>query len=369
MSPAELRLLPNAVFYSPLPALVLDAEHRIVDHSVALEALVGHDLSGCRGRPLGEFLRIFTDRVDGPMIAPQLKDRDDGPPLDGPAQCILHTEAFGQVRLACTPLEYRDLAVGRPAGVLVLWEVRQVEREDAYHERYRRLLDHQLTWDTYAWSYDRIISVMPYYREVLDRHVAAMRDSGDGSVVDLGAGTGNLAALLVRECRRVVAVDYSRAMLDRLRGKLVDHIGRGLEVIEANAEYLPNLRDGAFAGVSILLALYDMERPSDALDEAIRLLRRGGTLIITEPKLVFDLEVILGKCREHLDQIGRYDELAADLERVNTANRVLNPSSRETHADLHAEAIRERLVGLGFCGVTMTDSHFGQCATVRGIKP
>ena len=112
-----------------------------------------------------------------------------------------------------------------------------------------------------------------------------------------------------------------------------------------------------------------MERPADTLSEAIRLLRSGGTLVITEPKLSFDIELILAKCREHLEQIGRYAELVEDLDHVNSANRVLDPAARETHATLHAEAIREHLMRRGFRELAMNDSHFGQCATIRGTKP
>ena len=114
-------------------------------------------------------------------------------------------------------------------------------------------------------------------------------------MIDIGAGTGNLVAMLVEVCPRVIAVEHSRAMLDRLRRKLAGHIGRELEVIEANAERLPRLAGALFGGVSILLSLYDMERPADTLSEAIRLLRSGGTLVITEPKLSFDIELILGE--------------------------------------------------------------------------
>jgi ubiquinone/menaquinone biosynthesis C-methylase UbiE len=372
----QSQLLSSAVFYAPTPALTLDTGHRVIDYNIALEALVGPEVSGCRDRPLGEFLDLVTPRVEGSMLSPQLTQRGgeapaDGPEghADGPTECVLRSDDFGRIRLACTALEGRDSAAGHAAGILVLWELREVEREDALHRRYRKLLDHQLTWDRYAWSYDRILTVMPYYQEVLSRHRAALEGVEDGPVIDIGAGTGNLVAMLVEGCPRVIAVEYSRAMLDRLRRKLAGHIGRELEVIEANAERLPRLAGESFGGVSILLSLYDMERPADTLSEAIRLLRSGGTLVITEPKLSFDIELILAKCREHLEQIGRYAELVEDLDHVNSANRVLDPASRESHATLHAEAIREHLERRGFRELTMNDSHFGQCATIRGTKP
>jgi len=59
--------------------------------------------------------------------------------------------------------------------------------------------------------------------------LAFLREHGlDASttLVDLGAGTGLLAAAAAPYCRRVVAVDPSRAMVDVLRA-------RGLEAVEA----------------------------------------------------------------------------------------------------------------------------------------
>ncbi len=50
--------------------------------------------------------------------------------------------------------------------------------------------------------------------------VAVLRDLGLGqtsTLVDLGAGTGTLSLAVAPFCRRVVAVDESLAMLDRLQ--------------------------------------------------------------------------------------------------------------------------------------------------------
>jgi ubiquinone/menaquinone biosynthesis C-methylase UbiE len=184
----------------------------------------------------------------------------------------------------------------------------------------------------------------------------------------LGAGTGNLAEVLVKTGCQVTAVDNSRAMLDKLRSKpaLAAEIGKRLTVIEDSAEFLPMISDASFAGVSILLALFDMRAPEQALDTAVRILQPGGTLVITELKQCFQLKPILAQCKRRLRAIGRYDELSEDLERVIKSNKELAPGSLSR---LRAENILELLRARGFQGLTLVDSHFGQCATIAGQKP
>ena len=52
-------------------------------------------------------------------------------------------------------------------------------------------------------------------------------------VVDLGAGTGQFASAVAPHCRRVVAVDVSPVMLDRLRTKVADQHLDNVEVVQA----------------------------------------------------------------------------------------------------------------------------------------
>ncbi len=242
-----------------------------------------------------------------------------------------------------------------------------MERNEEYRaalnwERHRRL-----TWESYAISYDRVLPVLPFYKEVVNRHVDAMSRPNIKDVFDIGAGTGNVTVSLLDSGKRVTALDLSRPMLEKLRHKIPEAYADNLTVVEQNAEELTQWDDKSFDGVSILLAFYDMACPGRALSEAIRVLRPGGTIVITEPKRRFRLEPLLDEAERFLREKDVYDKLKADWDRVNVANKELDPAAREER--LYAEEIEQYLREAGFKNLRVKDSHLGNCATVWGIKP
>jgi ubiquinone/menaquinone biosynthesis C-methylase UbiE len=356
-----LQQLAYGLYYAPLPALTLDAEGRVLDYNLALDVLAGDELNGRRYLPLDGLVQRMAPRVTQGTLFP-------GANGAARAKCTLNAEGLGSVHLTGAQTVCHDPATSKAIGRIVSWAVIPADGEDWFHKKYRERLDHQLTWDTYAASYDRVLNLMPYYREVVERHRGALATTAPGPIADLGAGTGNLAAALISTGRQITVVDNSRAMVDKLRSKpaLAVEIGKRLTVIEASAEFLPMIADASFAGVSILLALFDMQAPEQAVDTAVRILQPGGTLVVTELKQCFQLDPILEECERHLRAIGRYDELAADLHRVVKSNRQLAPGSLSR---FRAESVFESLTARGFHGLSLVDSHFGQCATVTGRKP
>lgn len=84
------------------------------------------------------------------------------------------------------------------------------------------------------------------------RTLADLPLSGDETVIDIGCGTGrDTVALLDRLPRgRVVAVDGSRQMLDRLRSKLRDRLDR-VDVVEADIQETLGVSPPADAAFSV----------------------------------------------------------------------------------------------------------------------
>jgi ubiquinone/menaquinone biosynthesis C-methylase UbiE len=96
--------------------------------------------------------------------------------------------------------------------------------------------------------------------------------------VDLGAGTGFLTQALIARGVSVIAVDQSLAMLEELRRKF----GAGdVECRLGRAEALP-IDDASVDYVLANMYLHHVDDPAQAISEAVRILRPGGAIAITD---------------------------------------------------------------------------------------
>lgn len=112
--------------------------------------------------------------------------------------------------------------------------------------------------------------------------VALLRRQGltdDSVVIDLGAGTGQLTVAVAPYCARVVAVDVSPVMLDRLRTKVRDLGLRHVDVVQAGFLTYEHLGDPA----DLVYSRYALHHLPDAwkaiaFTRMRRMLRPGGLL-------------------------------------------------------------------------------------------
>jgi ubiquinone/menaquinone biosynthesis C-methylase UbiE len=225
-------------------------------------------------------------------------------------------------------------------------------------------------WDLYARSYDNILSLMEYYQEVLRRHISFLDAPEIDNIIDLGAGTGTVALKLAGRGHHVVAVDSSGAMLDRLKAKREASNGRSselsVELFNSSAEDLERFEDASFDGVNILLALFAMKHPAKCLYQAIRILKPGGRLILTEPRRVFDMKVLLAKAEAFLKEKQLLPAWQDDWNRVKQVNCELKDSM---HPGMFpVEVIEEELRATGGTISQIKQSHFGNCATIWFTK-
>jgi ubiquinone/menaquinone biosynthesis C-methylase UbiE len=148
------------------------------------------------------------------------------------------------------------------------------------------LPDHTSIYMEKAQQYERLISKQPG----LARVIGEIKDFGGLDVVDLGAGTGRLAAALAPRAKSIVALDASQAMLDIARGKLAQTGLTRWRTGVADHRNLPLERHSADLVVSgwTISYLADTNVPewernlSEIIGEIKRVLRPGGTVVILE---------------------------------------------------------------------------------------
>ncbi len=98
-----------------------------------------------------------------------------------------------------------------------------------------------------------------------------------GSVVELGCGIGSYTKILSPKSKSILATDISKDMLSEARKRLKPFAN--VEIKKADC-YKTGLEDKKYNTVFMANLIHVVEKPDKALEEAHRLLKKGGKLII-----------------------------------------------------------------------------------------
>ena len=234
------------------------------------------------------------------------------PPLD-----VHWFESHGRQIRGCA-LGLRDDSTKSADGCV--WMFALVSAEDS-REFVERLVEHnnrEWLWTCYAGSYDRILNECDYYTETVNRHANHLLNElptgGMKHILDVGAGTGNIAisVLLKSPETKVTCIDASDAMLRMLRRKVsAFRLGNRCSVRQMDAAELNELNQ-TFDAVTISMVLFSVPSPLRVFREIMTLVRPGGQLIVTEPKMDLDVSVVVNGAERQLVERGRLPDLERD---------------------------------------------------------
>ena len=100
--------------------------------------------------------------------------------------------------------------------------------------------------------------------------------------IEVGAGSGNMIPFLLESTDKILAIDNSREMLGRAHKFLTAHkITERVELRLGDAEHLPSadsMADAAF----IHMLLHHSGNPRQTVEEAFRVLKPGGILVLID---------------------------------------------------------------------------------------
>jgi ubiquinone/menaquinone biosynthesis C-methylase UbiE len=132
-------------------------------------------------------------------------------------------------------------------------------------------------FDAISEAYDESLPahVVEHY---LDKRVRfVVRHCSRGSALDVGCGTGVLAARLAGAGYEVTGIDPSDGMLDQLRARAPE-----VQTVTGSGTYLP-FPDGTFDVVVSVAVMHHIAAPEDVhrtLGEMVRVARPGGRILI-----------------------------------------------------------------------------------------
>ena len=133
-------------------------------------------------------------------------------------------------------------------------------------------------FDDVAESYDRTNDLLSFGQDRLwrKRVLKAVNPQPGQTILDLAAGTGSSSVVFAKEGVKVIASDFSEGMLAVGRKRHPE-----LEFVYADATKLP-FKDASVDAVTISFGLRNVQEPKVALNEMLRVLKPGGTVVICE---------------------------------------------------------------------------------------
>lgn len=108
-------------------------------------------------------------------------------------------------------------------------------------------------------------------------NVAAVKEGQ--LAADIGAGTGFVTEGLIQKELKVIAVDRSDEMLNKMKQKFKD--SNGVDYRQGEAENLPIDNDTVDYAMANMY-LHHVDDPLVAIKEMVRILKTGGKLVITD---------------------------------------------------------------------------------------
>lgn len=120
------------------------------------------------------------------------------------------------------------------------------------------------------------------HREALDSAVMELfGERAPGELLDIGTGSGRMLALLAERATHAVGIDISRDMLlvarNNLRAAGVAHVS-----VRQGDMYQLRFAQGSFDTVTMDLVLSHAEQPAQVINEARRVLRGGGVMLVVD---------------------------------------------------------------------------------------
>jgi len=162
-----------------------------------------------------------------------------------------------------------------------------------------------------------------------------------GDTLEVGIGTG-LNLLLYPAEIRLTGLDLTPAMLEHARRR-AEELGRDVDLREGDAGQMP-FPDAAFDTVVFSLSLCTIPDPGRAVDEAHRVLRPGGRLLLVE-------------------------HVRSPHRAVRAGQRLIDPIAVRFQADHQLREPLEDVHRLGFVVEELRRSGLGIVEALRAAKP
>lgn len=231
----------------------------------------------------------------------------------------------------------------------------------------------QRFWERYFSFYDTL-NESPPYRRLVRRHAELLSPAAGDLILDAGAGTANVTAVLSVPGASVIGIDFCEPALERCRDKVPTAEFRVADLTQR----LP-FESATFDKIACSLVLHYLvpERQRFALTELRRVLKPGGALAVSVFATGFNTwRVYVETLRELRKTDGALGAASLGFRYlVNTSKifyyvwRIKRAEKTGDYRFATADELREMLLSAGFTVQSVEPTMAGQCWTALALAP
>ena len=206
----------------------------------------------------------------------------------------------------------------------------------------------------------------PYYDEIFPTNLKALHFLADtfqqgGTLLDVGAGTGNMALALLNKGFKVTATEPEEAMANQIRQKAKEHTNP-LKVFTKTMQQLDEFVetfDGIYCIGNTLVHLHNLEEIDEFLHQSYKRLHHNGALIFQ----IVNFERVLTKqdftfpvIKKETFEFKRHYELVDEKIRFTTT-LLTNDQSIANTTLLYPATLKQLLPLLERCGFRAIETY------------
>jgi ubiquinone/menaquinone biosynthesis C-methylase UbiE len=370
----------GSVFDHIGPTYILDSSFHLADWNAAFESLIATPLKLARRSHVAEFLTTLENWESDQDRGVKRRSTEDFRPGNIPTEHYEKLE-YSSTQVGLIVFDKLASQLREPDGFwCVTLSPSFIQRPEAYWTYLKTVIKMDQLWSRYATSYDRIIGDYEGFQDLVTL-VTGLIPNDAQNVLDIGAGTGasTIAAAQMASHPRVDAIEMNAVMLQMLREKLAvsRDFRRRVALHHANCLSLltpgkdgkapPDFPDAKFDACVMLNVLFALEDPAGVLRQVNRVLRPGGTLVLSTSRKTTDVGRLFSSIRASLERRGIFEERELDYQNARDRNFEMNDRITR-HA---VEEIESLLVGAGFeidNGSRISDAYDGCVVVLRCVK-
>ncbi len=244
-----------------------------------------------------------------------------------------------------------------------------------------RAIMRKTLWEIYSLFYNLALSIFLPYQSMMEDLIDSLDIRKEDKILDAGCGPAFLIRKMAEKHRgeklRIIGVDFSQRMISYAQKRCADIPGISFKLVDLNDDL--DFPENYFEKIGCSNTLYALNNPQRTIEQFYRILSHRGYLVISNPKLSFDLGKLT---REHIETLAGlrpvrrkvyhlfvlFRTLPMYFAIITISKVIVERAEKGEYHFLDKEELEEIYEKVGFKNIRISSTYADQDWLIRGEK-